>query len=195
MRRMFKVIIVISIVSLCGLAQAEEFQIFASERVLQLDYINDIRIMDMEGNKLSFGILLDEDRDIIGNATVMIPGLFKEQLPIPLSFSFGGKAYLALLNEPENEDVFALAPGVGARFDIPIDIGMPMYVDADFFYAPEILVFGDASDVTEFTTRFQIDLFPQLTGFAGYRILRFEIEDTGNMDFDDRLHIGLRYRF
>jgi hypothetical protein len=195
MRRILEVITVISIVSLCGLAQAEELQIFASENTIQLDYINDIRLMDMEGNKLSFGIFLDEDRDIIGNATVIIPGQFKDQMPIPLSFSFGGKAYLALLNEPENEDVFALAPGVGARFDIPIDIGMPMNINADLFYAPEILVFGDAKDVLEFTTRFEIDLFPQLTGFAGYRILRFDIEGTGTKDFDDRLHIGLRYRF
>lgn len=195
MRRKYIVFIAIIIATLCSFVQAEELQVFASEEALQLDYINDIKLMDMDGNKLSFGIFLDEDRDIIANANIMIPGLFKNEMPIPLSFSFGGKVYLALLNEPQNEDVVALAPGVGTRFDIPIDIGMPMYVDAEFYYAPEILVFGDASNVLEFSSRFGIEFFPQLTGFVGYRILRFDIEDTNHKDFDDSFHAGIRYRF
>ena len=151
--------------------------------------------MDREGNRLSFGIFIDEDRDIIGNAKLMIQDLLKDQLAMPLSFSAGTKAYLGLVNDPKDEDVFAIAPGVGARFDIPIILGMPMYVDADFFYAPEILTFGNADNVVDFTTRFEVDFLPSLTAFIGYRILRFDMEDTGKHNFDKSFHLGMRYSF
>ena len=54
-------------------------------------------------------LFFDEDRDIIVNTKLMIPGLLKDKLPIPLSFSVETRAYLILVNEPQDEDVFALA--------------------------------------------------------------------------------------
>jgi hypothetical protein len=164
----------------CSHAQAGDLGLYVSEDAFQLDYSRDIKLMkEMDPQKLSLGIFFDEDRDIILNAGIMATDLLKGKLPIPLSFYFGAKAYLALLTQPVNEDVFALAPGAGIRFDIPIDIGMPMYIDADLYYAPTILTFGDADKLMDFTTQFVVDFHPQATGFIGYRHLRFDREISG----------------
>ena len=195
MRCKYRYALVILLAGICGFAQAGDLELYISKEAIELDYIKDIRLMDMEENKLSLGIFFDEDRDIIVNTELMMPGLLKGKLPIPLSFSFGAKAYVALVNEPRDEDVFAIAPGVGARLDIPIDVGMPMYVDAVYFYAPEILTFGGADKGVDFTARFEVDFLPRLTTFIGYRKLRFDLVDTGRRNFDDSFHVGMRYRF
>lgn len=195
MRYYNRYIVVVLLIGVCSFAQAGDLQLYVSEDALQLEYINDLKLMEMEGNKLSFGFFFDEDRDIIINSGLMVPGLLKDKLSIPLSFSVGAKAYIGLLTKPITGDVFALAAGAGARLDIPIDIGMPMYVTADFFYAPSILTFGDADKLMDFTARFEVDVLPRATGFIGYRKLRFDLENRGDQDFDDAFHIGLRYRF
>lgn len=92
MRRECRYILVVLLVGICSFAQAGDLELYVSEDALQLAYINDIKLMEMEGNKLSFGIFFDEDRDIILNSGLMVPDLLKDQLPIPLSFSVGTKA-------------------------------------------------------------------------------------------------------
>jgi hypothetical protein len=194
-QKKYSYILALLLVGVSCFAHAGDLELYLNNDALQIDYLNDIRLMGMDQNKLSLGLFFDVDRDIIFNPSLTIPGLFKGKLPIPLSFSVGTKGYLALVNEPQDEQVFALAVGAGARFDIPIDIGMPMYVDAVYFYAPEILTFGGADNVKDFIARFEMDVIPRLTAFVGYRLLRFDLDDTGDHDFDDTFHIGIRYSF
>jgi hypothetical protein len=183
------------LVMICSFAQAGDLELYISEDTLQLTYSRDVKLMEMEKNQLSFGFFFNEDRDIILNSGLMVPNLLKDKLPIPLSFSVGAKAYIALLTEPINQDVFALAPGAGARFVLPTLFQMPMYVDAEYFYAPSILTFGDAGKLSDFNARFQVDFLSRTTGFIGYRKLRFDLENTGDRDLDDAFHIGLRHSF
>lgn len=195
MRHKYGCILAMLLVGICSFAQAEDLELYISEDTLQLEYSRDVKLLEMEGNQLSFGFFFDEDRDIILNSGLMVPDLLKDKLPIPLSFSVGAKAYIALITKPINQDVFAIAPGAGARLDLPTLFQMPMYVDAEFFYAPSSLTFGDAGKLTDFNARFQVDFLPRTTGFIGYRKLRFDLENTGDRDLDDAFHIGLRYSF
>lgn len=188
-------LLVLAILMMGAVAHADNLELYASEKALQFTYNQDLTLMDAPGNRLQMGVFFDEDRDIIGSVAVVMPGLLRDLMPIPLSFSFGAKVLLALLNDPAAEDVVALAPGAGAHLDIPIDIGRPMYVDAEVYYAPEILVFGDAENVTDFTSRFNLDVMPRLTAFVGYRVLRFDLEDSGHTDYEDNFHVGIRYLF
>lgn len=195
MRYKYYYILVLLLVGFSSLAHAGDLELYVSNEALQLDYINDINLMELDQNKLSFGFFFDKDRDIIVNTGLLMPVLPEDKLQIPLTFSIGAKAYVALISEPQKADVMSLAPGVGIRFDIPIDIGMPMYIDANFFYAPEILTFGDAVKAKDFTARFEVNLLSRLAAFIGYRLLRYDMENTGWHDLDDAFHIGARYRF
>jgi len=188
-------ILAVLLMGICCWAEAGELGLYVAEEAFQVDYSKDIRLMEMEESKLSAAFYFNEDRDIIINAGLMLPGLLKDRLPIPLSFSVGARAYISLLTEPTNKDVFVLAPGAGARFDIPVNFDMPMAVTADFFYGPSILTFGDADQLLDFTARFEVTVIPRATGFIGYRKLRFELDNIGNQDYEDSFHIGMRYRF
>jgi hypothetical protein len=188
-------LLALAVLMMGAVAYGEDLELHVSEEALQFTYNRDLVLMDAPGNRFSLGVFFDEKRDIIGSVAVMVPGLLRDLMPIPLSFAFGAKALLALLNDPAAEDVVALAPGAGARLDIPIDIGRPMYVEAEVYYAPEILVFGDAENVVDFTSRFNLDIMPRITTFVGYRVLRFDLEDSGHSDYEDNFHVGIRYLF
>ena len=107
MRYKHRYILAVLLVGVCGFAQAGDLQLYISEYALQFDYIDDIKLMEMDENRLSFGIYFDEERDIILNSGLMVPVVPKDKLPIPLSFTVGTKAYIALLTKPVVEDVFA----------------------------------------------------------------------------------------
>jgi len=137
-------------------------------------------------------MLLSDDRDIVGSAALMSSGVLENLIPGPLSVSIGGRAYAALLDDPD-DDVFGLAPGAEARLTLPF--GTPMYAVANFFYAPDIITFGDAKDVLDFNARFEVQFLPRAVGFVGYRLLEFDREQGGDEDIVNSVQLGLRFTF
>jgi hypothetical protein len=126
-----------------------------------------------------------------------VPDLLATALPewLSLSLSAGAKAYFTLLSEPQDADVFSLAPGVEGRWTIPTKI--PMYLTASFFYSPKILTLGDAKVMYDFIARYEVGFTSSVVGFIGYRQLRYELESEAEEHryLDDDLHIGVRVAF
>jgi hypothetical protein len=73
--------------------------------------------------------------------------------------------------------------------------GPPMYIAGDFFYAPDILTFGDADAVIDFNVRYEVQFLQNTTAFAGYRLLDFDRESGGDDEIVDTLNVGLRFAF
>jgi hypothetical protein len=73
--------------------------------------------------------------------------------------------------------------------------GPPMYIAGDFFYAPDILTFGDADRVIDFNVRYELQFLQNTTGFVGYHLLNFDRENGGDDDIVDSLNVGLRFAF
>jgi hypothetical protein len=92
-------------------------------------------VVGVDRGSLGLGLFLSTDRDIVGDAQLMVPGLLENLTPDFLSLSLGGKAQVALLTDPDDE-VFALSPGAEARLALPFDT--PMFVVGSIFYAPDI---------------------------------------------------------
>ena len=111
----------------------------------------------------------------------------------PLSVMFGPRAYAALLDE-ENNDVLSLAVGAQLRFDINRRNGLAVVGHA--FYAPDILTFGTADNLTDLMARAEMRLAEQLTGFAGMRWFEFDlIEGAGEQTLQDEVFVGVGWRF
>jgi hypothetical protein len=142
------------------------------------------------GGRASGALFLSEDRDIVLNGDLLFPAQIGFDR---LQLLFGPRAYAALL-EDENTDVFAVSLGVEARF--VIDPGSGLAIAGQAFYAPDILTFGTADNLTDLSARIELGLQDRLTVFGGMRWFEFDlINDLGTRTLQEELFAGLSWRF
>jgi hypothetical protein len=83
---------------------------------------------------LDYGVLLTENREFVASAALMFDTNF-----VPLSrlrLQLGPQANLAWLATGSKTDVFALALGAGARYDLIRSLGLSAFGSA--FYSPGV---------------------------------------------------------
>jgi hypothetical protein len=140
-------------------------------------------------SELGFGLFLNENRDIVINTHYYVAA---NRLRFDrLTFKVGPVAYAALLST-ENTDVFGVALAVETRFEFLRR--QQLFVVARLAYAPDILTFGSADNLTDLTAQVELPLTDRVVGFAGYRLLEFDLLE-GTREIEESLHLGIRYRF
>lgn len=161
-----------------------------SNSVLQLRYLTPSPI-DLGGTRsdLDYGLLLSEDRDIVGSAALM----FDTDLNIVprLTLEVGPQAYAALLNAQQKTDVFAIAFGANARYELIPHLGVAVFGSA--FYSPSVVTFGNARNLYDFIAGGEIRFTPRLVGQAGYRWLKFTLINEPNDRIESQVFAGLRW--
>lgn len=182
-----KAVVVLCVCAIPLGAQADEVELALTEDVLEGRYFMDADPLGLPGGNINFGLLFSDDRDIVASAGLIVPVLAQG----PFFLSVGGRAHGALLADP-SDDVFALAPGLEGRFVLPGQI--PGSVFTSFYYAPEILTFGNADDVIDFNIRYELPFTERFTGFVGFRLLNFD-RDDGEDDIVEHVQIGVRFGF
>jgi hypothetical protein len=138
-------------------------------------------------SRMFYTLFLSEDRDVVGSAGLLLNSDLEWGA---LSVRFGPQAYAALLDE-ENEDVFALALGVEARFDVVKSRGIAIVGSA--FYSPDILTFGSADNLTDFMARGEIRLNENLVGLAGYRWFELDLLNREERELQNEIFVGVRW--
>jgi len=170
-----------------------EIELALTNDSLQGRFLTDAGLVGFDGHTIGFGLLLSDDRDIVGSVEFLAAGVLRNLLPDLLELSFGARGLVGLLDDPD-DDVVGIAPGAAARARLPFS-GPPMYIASDFFYAPDILTFGDADAVLDFNVRYELQFLQNTTGFVGYRLLDFDREGGGEDDIVNTLMVGLRHAF
>src|ERR1700749_1900686 len=90
-------------------------------QVLQLRYLDRSPLSQAAGN-LDYGVLLTENREFVASAALMFDTNF---VPVSrLHLQLGPQANLAWLATGSKTDVFALALGAGARYDLIRRLGI-----------------------------------------------------------------------
>jgi hypothetical protein len=164
-------------------------ELAVSDEALQLRYLSDASVVGRRDSDLGYGLLLTEERDVVASATLLLD---TEVRLIPrLSIQFGPQAYVALLSE-ENEDAFALAFGVQARYDLVRSGGIAIVGNA--FYSPDVLTFGTADNITDFEARAEMRLNQQLMGFVGYRWFEMDQLNREDRKLQNELFAGIRWQ-
>ncbi len=159
--------------------------------VMQLRYLTPAPINPASTRSdLDYGLLLSEDRDIIGTAAL----LFHTDLNLVprLTFEVGPQAYVALLNALQKTDVAAIAFGANARYEILERWGIAAFGSA--FYSPGVLTFGNAHNVYDFMAGGEVRFTPRLIGQAGYRWLKFTLVGEPDDRVGNEVFAGLRWR-
>lgn len=162
-----------------------------SDDTLQFRYIAGGNIIDAgRDSQVSASLFLSEERDIVLSGDILFPAqLGYDRLQI----QFGPRFYAALL-EDENSDVMAASLGAEVRFEIDRTSGLA--ISGQAYYAPDILTFGSANNLTDLSARAEIRLQPRLTVFAGMRWFEFELtEGNGDRTLQEEVFAGAGWRF
>jgi EF hand len=172
-----------------------QIEIAVTDETLRGDFSTDAGLIGLDGNRLGAGLLFSKDNDIVISGQLMAPGVLDQINVVPefLTLSVGGKVMAGLLADPD-DDVVGLMPGAEARWLIPL-FGLQTWVVGNIFYAPDILSFGDADDILDFSLNYEVQFLENTAGFAGYRLLSFDRDSGGEDDIVDTLQVGVRFTF
>lgn len=171
--------------------QTNHLELEGTEETITVRYLTSGGRIGLQGTELALGLLVSSDRDIIGSGRLLAPDLLEGFLPPNITLRLGGKAMMALLDDPSDE-VFSIGPGVEARVALPILEGTPVAGVGEVYYAPDILTFGEASHMFEFSGRVEVQFLPNMVGFVGYRRLEFD-RDPGDDAIVNNVMFGLRF--
>jgi hypothetical protein len=160
-----------------------------SDDTIQLRYRSDTDVTDELSGEKSYAVFLSEERDVVGTAGLLIDTDLR--LAPRLEIQLGPQAYAALLSE-ENEDIVAIAFGTQVR--LPLDRRRGIAVVGHAFYAPDVLSFGSADNLTDFMARGEIRLSERLLGFAGYRWFRFDQTLRDRRTLQNEMFAGVQWQ-
>ena len=167
-----------------------EVDVALSNDTLELRYITGGKKLGVEDSRFSGAFFLSEDRDIVLSGGLVFPLDFNFGR---LSVLAGPQVYAALLNE-ENNDVMAVSLGAELRF--VINEKRDFAVAGRAYYAPDILTFGSADNLTDFSAQAEIEIADQMKAFAGMRWFELDLtEGGGTQTLQDEVFVGLGYRF
>jgi hypothetical protein len=157
--------------------------------VLQLRWLRPFPSTKAKGD-LDYGLLLSNNRDIIGTAALM----YRTELHILPNFTLqiGPQGYVALLAEGNKSDVLAVALGANARYDIVSRWGLSLFGSA--FYSPAVLTFGAGDNIYDFLAGAEIGISPRLGLVGGYRWLKLTITAQPTERVSNELFVGLRWQ-
>lgn len=165
-------------------------EVALSNDTLQLEYLRSGDLVGVKNSRASGTFFLSEDRDIVLSAGLVMPLDFDLGR---LSIMAGPQVYAALLNE-ENNDVMAMSIGAELRF--VLDEKRNFAVAGHAYYAPDIITFGAADNLTDLMARVEIDLADRMIGFGGMRWFDFDLtEGGGSTTLQEEVFVGLGYRF
>jgi hypothetical protein len=165
-------------------------EIALSNDTLQLRYLGGAGQQIAGSSQVQGTVFLSEERDLVFSAGVLFPVEFNLG---GLSLSFGPQIYAALLHE-ENDDIMAMSVGLKARYLVLP--GLKMAVAGEAFYAPDILTFGSADNLTDMSARVEFDLSSNVMVFGGYRWFEFDMtEGRGTQTLQQQAFAGFGYRF
>lgn len=165
-------------------------EIALSNDTFQLRYETGGNPVGVDDGRLFGAFFLSEERDIVLSAGLSLPA----DLNIGrLSVLLGPQVYAALL-EDENNDVLSVSVGAQLRYLLIERLGLAIAGHA--YYAPDILTFGSADNLTDFSARVELALADRVTVFGGMRWFEFDLtEGMGERTLQEEVFVGLGYRF
>lgn len=161
-----------------------------SNDTLQLRYETGGGMVGADESRFSAAFFLSEERDIVLSAGLAFPA----EIDLgPLWIAVGPQVYAALL-EDENNDVMSVSVGAQVRFWLNRRLGLALAGQA--YYAPDILTFGSADNLTDLSARAELNFGEQVMVFGGMRWFEFDLtEGGGERTLQEEVFVGVGYRF
>lgn len=165
-------------------------EVYLSDNALQAQYLRSLEFNDEIGPaEVRGGFFYNEDRDLIltGDFLARLGDVAERRV---IEVRVGTRVYGGFL-AIEDQDVFGV--GLGGEAEYFIGRSRQTSLKLAFYYAPDIVTFGQADDIKDATFRLQTALRSGTDIFVGFRV--FEIDFPIDREVDDNVHIGFRRSF
>lgn len=164
-----------------------------SDETAYLRFLSDSSSLGYGGADIGAGAFFNEADDWLISGNLLVsnnPGSGN-----PWQFGVGTKAYYAEINDFErDDDVGALAIGGLVRYHFPSET--PTAIALEGYASPEITTFGEADRFREFNIRGEVEIVPSTRAYVGYRLMEADLDGrSGDYEFDDNIHVGIRVFF
>ncbi len=148
------------------------------------------------GADIGFGVLFNEDDDIIGHAAVLVTGSSAGDVKA-LQFGVGAKLYGGTLDGQgdNNLDKNGGAIAIGGRIRYVFPSSTPFAVLGEAFYAPSVTSMSGFDGLQEYRVALELEVTPSARAYMGYRYLEVTVNDSYDYEVDDSAHIGVRFEF
>lgn len=174
----------------CGAAHGAGIDISLSDETAHLQYLTQSGSLGYGGADVGFGVFFTEQDDFVGTGNLLVTS--NPSRGNNIQFGIGAKGYGGKIDGID-KSVGAIGIGGLVRYIIPAQT--PMGVAVEGYAAPAITSFGDTEELGEFMARFELEVMPSTRGYVGYRLLEPQVENSGEVELDDSLHVGIRLTF
>ncbi len=172
-------------------SQASELDLALSNETAAIEVLLDTDRINAQGANINVGALYNEDDDLLGFIGVA-SGNGTDQLDKPYSLGVGARLYYANIDTPD-VNVSALALGANGR--VKFQAGLPLALAGDFYFAPKITTFSDGDDLWDARVRLETSVSDNAAAFVGYRKVQAGLKAGGSHNLDDRVQLGVRFKF
>jgi hypothetical protein len=164
----------------------QSVEAYVSGKTIDVQYYRELRIEDVGPVQASAGILYNESRDLVGifDALVYLGDQARQR---EIEVSVGTRVFAAFLNQ-ENEDT--LGVGFGGQAEWFFNQRRRSSLRLSAFYAPDILTFGIANNIRDYSMDLQTKIGANRPTFAfvGFRHLEVDTVKeavSGNRNLDN----------
>lgn len=188
---MLRKILAISLLSVTTLATADTLDIGLSNTTAQFKYGVPSGIAGK--SEIYAELMYNNENSVLGGAGLLVAN---DEIKVPgLTIGIGAKAVAATIKAvPSRRNTSAVALGAQVRYELPVERRVAF--SGEFYYAPEIITFGDAKRYQQYGARAEFSVSPQLQVYAGYRKTSFTLKNTGtDAVLINGPHIGVQLSF
>jgi len=147
------------------------------------------------GADMGFGLFLNENDDVFVTGSILVSGSGDGDVR-GLHFGVGGKVYAGILEFPspvENQNGGAIAIGGQIRYVSPGRTPLAFVVEV--FGAPAVTSASDFEGLVEVRVALELEVTPSARAYIGWRSLEVELNNTSEIEVDDKGHVGVRFSF
>jgi hypothetical protein len=185
----FLLIVLCSLFSSASLARS--FDINLSDSAAQFRYSSLVGATNYGRTEMTLGVLYNEDDNYLAEVALLVIDEAGTKTP-GLELGVGPKLWIG---GSDNSDVEIGGIGLGGQVRYK-NLNSPRIIyGASLFYSPDIVAFLDAETILEYDIRIEYELLPTANVYLGYRNIESDIKNRKNVEIDESVIIGLRFKF
>jgi hypothetical protein len=142
---------------------------------------------------LTGGLLYNDKQSLFLEAGLMVKGGGEDNAP-GVGVAVGAKGVLGTVSSSaatNYKSINGSAIAVGGEISVVFPTSSRVAIVGEYFAAPKITSFSDASRFNQFGARFEVDVSPQARVYLGYREIGFGVDTIGSVTVDKGTSIGV----
>lgn len=170
-------------------AEADAIDINFGDHSAQIQYSSAMGRDSLGKTEFHMGFLYTDQDNLLGDVGILV----KNEVGSGVPGVIVGVGVKGLMATSDSNDTLAVALGGQVRFSPPS--ASRFGIAGQFYFAPNIVTFGDADRFLETGVRLEYEILPQAVAYIGYRKIKFGLETGSDTVLDEGVHAGVKITF